>query len=954
MDEATRRGPQIDALFSRALDEQPPDRPAFLEAACQGDRELFDAVMRLLQYAEASESDSELKPGGALSAAVLAALGEPAAPSAPVKIGAYRIVREIGRGGMAVVYLGERADADFRQRVAIKVMQAGMASDAVIKRFSQERTILASLNHSAIAKLFDGGSTEDGRPFFAMELVEGEPIDRYCGIHELSLSERLRLFLVVAQAVQYAHSNLVVHRDLKPSNILVTNDGQVKLLDFGIAKLLDPAAQLESGMVTLLSAVPMTPRCASPEQVRGQPITTATDIYQLGVLLYQLLTGRYPYRLKENDPHGLVKAICEQEPTRPSTVVGRAHDVADESPDVLHSERLLQRRLKGDLDSIVLMALRKEPERRYGSVEQFSADIRRYLDGRPVAARADTLSYRTGKFVRRHKMGISAAVLVFLSLVGGIAATTYQAQRAERRFQEVRKLANTFMFDFHDKIQYLPGATEARALLVETALEYLDGLAHEAGGDASLLAELAVAYQRVGDVQGDPRGGSLGRTREAMESYRKSLEIAEQLSAQSGDSLVLRALATGYFKVGDMLAEGGATQDGIETLKQSLAHGELLLEETGDLKDLVLLANILSRIADAQLLARDVPGALSHHRRALQLNESRAAEHPGDDAEFNVAMGHVIVGGDLAQLGDLTAAFDHYTRGIGTEERLVAKQPSNARFRRELRLSYSWMGNLLGGPYAINRGDLDTALVYYRKAMAISEELLAADAASGYARHDLAVSYERVGDVLQDTDPKQSAAFHERALELADALLESSPEEFRFVRLRAGSLRKLAMALAAGGDAPSALPRLRESLDIVERLQDRYPANKELGPDLHAAHHALADTLLALGQADEALVHYRQAVRLAEAASSSVPSDLLALWRRAESYERLGDFYARRAPESGIERRTHWLEAQAWYGRSLGTWSEWTSWGTSSVFNSSRQARVLEAKLRSDHALAAL
>ena len=946
--ELTRQ--QIDKVLARALDQPAAERTAFLERVCAADRDLFDAVMRLLGYAELP--DAALDTGGGLSGAMWAELAASAAGerSPPSEIGAYRIVREIGRGGMAVVYLAERKGGDFEHRVAIKVVHGGMTSVAVLNRFSQERKILASLNHPAIAKLFDGGSTADGHPYFAMELVDGDPIDRYCERQQLSLSERLKLFLEVTEAVQYAHRNLIVHRDLKPSNIMVTHDRQVKLLDFGIAKLLDPASQDHS--YTAVSALPMTPQCASPEQIRGESITTATDIYQLGLLLYQLLTGRYPYRVDATDRGSLAKAICEQEPTRPSTVVSGEY-AADGLKPHASFDRQIGQRLKGDLDSIVLMALRKEPDRRYASVEQFAHDIRAYLDGRTVSARADTLTYRTGKFVLRHRFGLGAAVVLVITLIVGIAATLHQAQRAERRFQEVRQLANTFMFEFHDKIQYLSGATEARALLVDTALQYLDSLAREAGGDKTLLAELAVAYQRVGDVQGNPRGSSLGLTADAMKSYRKSLEIAESMHTEQHDPAVLRALATGYFKVGDMVSEGGATGDGIDLLNKSLAHAESLFAKTSDERDLVLLINVVARTGDAELLRRDVAAAQSNYRRVLELAVERAARYPGDGAEMGVAMSHTTLGGAHAQTGDLKAAFDHYSQAIDMTERLVAKQPSSAFFRRELRLVYGWMGNLFGGPDSINRGDADAALRYYRKSLAIAEELHAADPASGYARHDLAVGYERVGSGLLQIDPQQSAAFHERALALADELLESSPEEFRFARLRAVNTRKLALALAAGGEPGRAEKLLREALDIAFELKERHPANRELEPDMHAAYLALGDTLLLSGRSDEALAHYREALHLAEASYAAVPSDLLALWRQARSCERLGDYYAWRAA-AGSEPQANWLEARSWYERSAKTWSEWPRFGVSSDFNTRHESRVAEAGLRSERALAAL
>jgi serine/threonine-protein kinase len=437
---------RIDALFAEVLDLEPRARAAHLEHACDGDLQLHAAVMRLLECAE--QPDSMMWDRGVLAGELGQELTGESRPreSTPTRIGAYSVVHEIGRGGMAVVYLAERAEADFRHRVAVKVVQYHMASDAVLRRFGQERAILASLNHPAIAKLFDGGTTDDGRPYFAMELVEGEPIDRYCDTYRLGLTERVRLFLVAAQAVQYAHRNLVVHRDLKPTNILVTNDGQVKLLDFGIAKLLDPGDQPDGGALTLHSALPMTPQYASPEQIRGERITTASDVYQLGLLLYQLLTGRYPYRALATDRRSLAQAICEQEPTRPSTAVSRNPMPADARlPEVLGPERLLHRHLKGDLDSIILKALRKEPEKRYASVDQFAEDIERHLQGHPVHARTGTLRYRASKFVSRHARSLSAAAAAGILFV---ALTAYYlhslaAERDEARFQAARAEASS-------------------------------------------------------------------------------------------------------------------------------------------------------------------------------------------------------------------------------------------------------------------------------------------------------------------------------------------------------------------------------------------------------------------------------------------------------------------------------------------------------------------------------
>ena len=445
------------------------------------------------------------------------------------RLGVYRLIREIGHGGMGTVYLGVRDDDAFQKRVAIKVLKRGMDTDSIVRRFRHERQILASLEHPFIASLLDGGSTPDGRPYFAMEYVEGQPIGDYCDTHRLDTPARLGLFRLVCTAVQYAHQNLVIHRDIKPANVLVMADGTPKLLDFGIAKLLNP----ELGGQTLAPTAPglqlMTPEYASPEQVRGEAVTTASDVYSLGVLLYELLAGRLPYRITSRAQADIVRIVCESEPIRPSTAItqidregaGEAPptgEPAHESGEVAKRDRRvtvdvdrLRRQLAGDLDNIVLKALSKEPQRRYASVDQFSEDVRRHLAGLPVMARKDTWGYRTTKFVRRNRAIVGAGVTTFVVLVAGVIATTWQARvaraeraRAEQRFGDVRQLAHAFLFDFHDSIADLEGSTPARKLVVTKGLEYLDRLAGDAGDRVDLRREIAAAYVKVGDVQGRP------------------------------------------------------------------------------------------------------------------------------------------------------------------------------------------------------------------------------------------------------------------------------------------------------------------------------------------------------------------------------------------------------------------------------------------------------------------
>ena len=446
--DALERWQQADAVFSEALDLPPEKRAAFLDEACAGDADLRREVERLFEAdAQAGlflETPSDWFDAPRLPGPGVAAEGDRARRAVlGQQVGPYRLLDEIGHGGMGTVYLAERADGQFEQQVALKLVRSGVATDEALRRFRLERQILAGLHHPHVARLLDGGVTEDGTPYFVMEYVAGIPIDRYCDEHRLSIAERLRLFCTVCAAVQYAHQNLVVHRDLKPSNILVTDDGQVKLLDFGIARLLDPEARTLSPALTQTGLRLMTPEYASPEQVRGEPVGTASDGYQLGVLLYELLTGHRPYRLPGRLLHHIERIVCEEMPTRPSTAVVQIEEVevsGDGGTQSITPEQVsrarstsierLRRRLAGDLDNIVLMALRKEPARRYASVGNLEADIQRHLTGLPVRARPDTLVYRATKFVRRNWIGVAATLLVMLSLVAGLTVALWQARIA--------------------------------------------------------------------------------------------------------------------------------------------------------------------------------------------------------------------------------------------------------------------------------------------------------------------------------------------------------------------------------------------------------------------------------------------------------------------------------------------------------------------------------------------
>ena len=926
---------RIEEIFQAVAEHPESDRDAVLDHACGNDTDLRREVTSLLSHQTQHGFIESMIAGGT---ELLEQDGHESIVGS--HLGVYRITGLIGYGGMGTVYAAVRDDDQYRQQVALKIVKRGMDTQFVLHRFRHERQILASLEHPHIARLLDGGTRPDGLPYFVMEHITGEAITRYCQSHELSVPAKLRLFSQVCAAVQYAHQKLIIHRDLKPSNILVTDGGHSKLLDFGIAKLLtaDNGAN-EPGTSTGIRL--MTPEYASPEQVRGESVTTATDIYGLGLVLYELLTGQKVHRFRNRSSAEIERVVCETEITRPS--------VAVTSPR-------LRRQLSGDLDNIVLMALRREPERRYQSAEQFSDDLRRYLTGLPVRARQDTVSYRAGKFARRHKLVLAAALLVVLSLVGGIVATSYQARRADRRFQQVRKLANTFLFDFHAKIRDLPGSTEAREMVVKTALEYLDSLAQEASNDPVLQMELAQAYVAVGDVQGDVRAASLGRARDAIESYRKALALAEQVTASSPDDLnALRLLSSCYVKVGDTQAETGEITGGIEMLGHGLRVGEAVYaRKTGELADFMLLIRGYERLGDAQLHNRDPVGALKSYRRTLEVSQQRAAEFPGDRAQNSLALTHSRIGDALAESGDLVSTMESYRHALSIRETLVRDNPTNVVYRRELKVLYNWLGNFSGNPQYLNLGDRAVALDYYRRGLIIAEELAAADAKNVAARHDLAVSVGKMGDILAESEPSSGAEYYRRGLVITRALLDDAPEELRYLRRHLMFLNGRAAALRKLGDRHGAIQHLRQALEMLQQTSSQQAANPELRALKHAALLALADVSLETGDLTGALDHNREALAIAEAAASSISVDLYARWRLADSYSSLGKYYTTLGakPQTPVEQRlSDWREARAWSEKALVLWDEWSRYAVSSVFNTTRREQAAHALERCNSAL---
>jgi serine/threonine protein kinase/Tfp pilus assembly protein PilF len=524
---------EVKELFAVALDLDPGKRSAFLREACAGDDSLRAEVESLLSSFDSAPTFLEDSPAVDLASVQSHAL-------TGKRIGSYRILREIGQGGMAAVYLAERADDQYRKLVAIKMLKPGTGGDEILRRFRIERQALAQLDHPSIVRLIDGGSTEDGLPYLIMEYVDGVRIDEYCDAHKLPITERLQLFRAVCMAVQYAHENLVIHRDLKPSNILITREGVVRLLDFGIAKVLN----LQRSPDTTLTRADwraMTPEYASPEQIRGQAITTATDVYSLGVLLFELLSGHRPYDCTGQSLLEVERMVCETEPEKPSTVIYRKEENASDpgdagpprTPERVSSQRglqpaELQRRLRGDLDTIVMKALEKDPSRRYGTAAELAADIGRYLFHEPVLARPASATYRTRKYVRRHPVGVTVAAGLILLLAGFAVMQFFQLRRITRERDRANRVT-----DFMEGMFKVSNPSEARGNSI-TAREILDKSSKDI--DTGLAQDPELQAQMM-FVMGDVYRG-LGLFPRAQQLYQRSADIRRRvLGPENADTL---------------------------------------------------------------------------------------------------------------------------------------------------------------------------------------------------------------------------------------------------------------------------------------------------------------------------------------------------------------------------------------------------------------------------------
>jgi hypothetical protein len=766
------------------LVELPADRQAAaLAREAETDPDLAAEVGAMLAHEAAAAGRLRDVIGETVDASAVA--GAP-----PPRFGGYRVVREVGRGGMGVVYEGT-SDDEFQRRVAIKVAPWAGAGALLDARFRLERQILSGLDHPHIARFLDGG-TEGAQPYFVMEFVDGVPLTTHVRTARLDVRARIALVRDICAALDYAHQHLVVHRDLKPSNILVTPDGIPKVLDFGIAKLLGPDAAETGATIGLTS---WTPGYASPEQVLGTPVSTRSDVYSLGLVLYEVLTGEAAQRADTSSPVALARSVCETEPPAPSARAAAA------------GHRVLARELRGDLDTIVAMAIRKEPERRYASMAAFADDLGRYLAGLPVAARPNTWTYRARKFVARHRVAAVAAVLVGASIAGGTTAAVYQARRAERRFAQVRGLANAFVFDVHDRVAALPGATEARRAIVRTALTYLENLREEATGDASLAHELAAAYERVGTVQGHPLSANLGEPDAALQSYARAATLLAPFEAAAGAETLVQ-VATVALRQAQVLRARGDVEASQRAYERARDAGERSIRDGGTRAALSIVGEVHAEMARAAMDRRDAPLAEASSARAMAVAEQLLALGPADaDLRNNLASALNALGVARVAAGRLEDAAASFARSAAVREELVRDAPTNVTYRRSLMVSYGSLADILGARSGENIGDIAGATAALEKATALARATLAEDAADRRARFDVVNALLRLGALLGEYSvPASAIAPLTEAESLNATLLAEEPASDRYGYVQVVLDRRIGRVLAAAGrDAEAAV-----------------------------------------------------------------------------------------------------------------------------------------------------
>jgi serine/threonine protein kinase/tetratricopeptide (TPR) repeat protein len=856
---SAKRWLEVSPYLDQALSVPESERAAWLESFRRDRPDLVNLVQELLQEHRTLDQAQFLERPPVQNAL------------AGQKIGAYTLTSPIGQGGMGSVWLAQRSDGRFERKAAVKLLNAALIGHDGEERFKREGTILGRFWHANIAELFDAGVTSWGQPYIILEYVEGEPIDGYCDEHKLPVRGRISLFLDVLAAVAYAHANLIVHRDLKPTNVLVDKDGHVKLLDFGIAKLLETEGQHDAPtLLTLEGDSPLTPEYAAPEQVTGAPITTATDVYALGILLYQLLSGHHPAGSALRSPADLVKAIVDTEPSRPSTIV---------QPSSPNTEALttkaakrgttpdkLRRLLRGDLDTIVGKALKKDPRERYASVTAFADDLRRYLKQEAISARPDTLAYRTSKFLRRNRTVVAFTTIAVAVVIGSLSAGLLIANRereAAERAAQVRELANKFIA-LDNEIRGVPGATKARMEIVSDSLEYLTSLSSDVR-NKDLALEIAYAYVRVAHVQGDPTSPNLGQFTEAEASLGKAENFVDSvLAADPSDRRGLFIAAT---IAHDRMVLADEQNRWEETMswasKASERVDRFMSLGNVDPNDTYSMGYFEQNIAYSSGDARHFADALRASQRALDIIEPVSSAHR--------LRGSILGALVMArwQTGNLDTALQTAQEAVQLQEREAAS--GHASLRINLASSLYSEGMILGKQDAEpSLGRSRDALAVFRKGLDIGEDLAKVDPLDYLSRHSEATIGLEIGNILRHSDPQKALAVYDHALARIREAKTNVSTQLSTADLLAGS----SYALRWLGRGKEARQRIDEAFQLL-REAHQYPADK-VEPMGRADHvmRAAADDYAETRQLPQAIAAYEELIDKLMAWKPDLQNDL--------------------------------------------------------------------------------
>ena len=919
----------IEDVFQGALERPLAERKQYMADACRDDPELLSEIESLLE----SDYDAE----NALRSLVADDLTEMTRSSISAdlgsQVGPYLLVRELDSGGMGVVYLAVRSDDHYFQIVAIKMIRKGLDSAELVQRFRVERQILATLNHPNIGAILDGGETKEGRPFIVMEYVEGQPITLASEASGLSIRQRIELFRSLCSAVHYAHQKQIIHRDIKPSNVMVTPEGVVKLIDFGTSKPLEPQLVLKDDTPTESGFRMMTPDYASPEQLQGKQLTTATDVYSLGVLLFELLTGSRPYTLRGLSPATAERVLLTPGGRKPSS-----------APD-LSTRR--KKELAGDLDTIVMTAMNHDPAQRYRSVLHLEEDLLRYLQGKPIAARNASPIYALRKLVQRNKTVMLTALAMIVLLSASLLIYWSQSRKADRRVTQVRTLAGSAISDLTDKLQHSSASTKTQAALFHSALTYLDELQRSTGNDPRLLIELSRAYVRVGDLEGSPFVANLGNSGTAIASYQKAWHAASEAHARMPGDDSTAALIEAYQRLGGIEAFLGNLHEAHDNYQQALSWAQAFWQKKpNDPARKRLLASNYAGMGDVDLRDLSPDQALESLSAAFHIFGDSPS---GDEDHDRMLIGlYLDRASTFNELGRQSQALEDDRKAVTLAEALVQKYSSSVQAHRSLFEAYQRTVLPLSGRDALNVGDSAQAQVYARKALAIAQMLVGLDSGNVQAQYDLAIAYTEMGDSFRLTNFEMAGAWYRKSVSLTKKLAPLYGAGAR--HWLAIMDEALAEVLEKKEQAPERLQLLLEANLIRRELAETSPHGRL---HLMRSYCKLSDAELAVADIAKARQYADAALPFMGGFAVTSPS-LLVLRDLGFCFESEGELYHRLATDRlypPAERRAAEAESSIWYRKSADVWTTWNTRNAATPESERERQKVEHALKKPDTSL---